>query len=142
MWFNHVFQPGSSTIGFNHVVICGTAADSNVFAVCLGLKFIHSCYFYSASSNPLLLRGAPDTAWILCWSSTLKRHRQLRVKDLPVSTWRLEQDSNPRPFGRKVTNLPMSHHAVLYGIDYVVMLFSCRLLLSFLCFSRIFLLFI
>ena len=24
--------------------------------------------------------------------------------------WWLEQDSNPRPFGRKVTNLPMSYH--------------------------------
>jgi len=26
-------------------------------------KFIHSGYFYSASSSPLPLRGAPDTAW-------------------------------------------------------------------------------
>src|SRR6218665_1250019 len=30
------------------------------------LEFIHSCYFYSTSSSPLLLRGAPDTAQILC----------------------------------------------------------------------------
>ena len=28
-----------------------------------------------------------------------------------VAAWRLEWDSNPRPFGRKATNLPMSHHA-------------------------------
>ena len=28
--------------------------------------FIHSGYFYSTSSSPLLLRGAPNTAWILC----------------------------------------------------------------------------
>src|SRR6218665_1850457 len=28
-------------------------------------SFIHSDYFYSASSSPLLLRGAPDTARIL-----------------------------------------------------------------------------
>src|SRR6218665_723569 len=46
-------------------------------------SFIHSDYFYSTSSSPLLLRGAPDTARILCRSLTLKRHRQLRVKDLP-----------------------------------------------------------
>jgi len=51
-------------------------------------SFIHSCYFYGASSSPLLLRGAPDTARILCRSFTPKRHRQLRVKDLPnVPTW-------------------------------------------------------
>ena len=46
-------------------------------------SFIHSDYFYSASSSPLLLRIAPDTARILCRSSTLKCNRQLRVKDLP-----------------------------------------------------------
>src|SRR6218665_2282167 len=43
-------------------------------------------------------------------SFTPKRHKKLRVKDLPkVPAWRLERDSNPRPFGRKATNLPMSH---------------------------------
>src|SRR6218665_827326 len=68
---------------------------------------IHSGYFYSPSSSPPLLRGAPDTAQILCWSFTPKRHTQLRVKDLPkVSTWRLEQDSNLRPFRQKATHLP------------------------------------
>ena len=58
--------------------------------------FIHSGYFYSASSSPLLLRGALDTARILCRNFTPKRHRQLWAKDLPkVSVWRLEQESNP-----------------------------------------------
>jgi len=38
---------------------------------------------YSASSSPLLLRSAPDTAQILCRSFTPKRHRQMWVKDLP-----------------------------------------------------------
>jgi len=57
-------------------------------------SFIHSGHFYIASSSPLLLRNAPDTAWILCRSFTPKRHRQLWVKDLPkVSTWRLERES-------------------------------------------------
>jgi len=46
-----------------------------------------------------------------------KQHRPLRVKDLPmVPTWRLEQDSNRRPFGRKARNLLMSHHALNYFI--------------------------
>ena len=79
---------------------------------CCPGSFIHSGYFYSASSNPLLLRSAPETARILCRSFTPKRHRQLLVKDLPkVFTRRLERDSNPRPFGRKATNLPMSHYS-------------------------------
>src|SRR6218665_1799191 len=56
-------------------------------------SFIHSDHFYSASSNPLLLRRAPDTARKLCRIITPKRHRQLRVKDLPkVTTWRLERE--------------------------------------------------
>src|SRR6218665_665315 len=74
-------------------------------------SFTHSDHFYSAYSSPLLLRGTPDTARILCQSFTPKRHRQLRVKDLPMvpTTWP-ERDLTPRPFGRKATNLPMSHH--------------------------------
>jgi len=72
------------------------------------ISFIHSDYFYSASSSPLLFGGAPDTTRILCWSFTLKHHRQLRVKDLlKVPVWRPEQDSNPWPFRRRVTNLPL-----------------------------------
>ena len=51
---------------------------------------IHSDHFYSASSRPLLLRSAPDTARILCRSFTPKRHivlyhkyaRCLRLFDL------------------------------------------------------------
>jgi len=72
-------------------------------------------YIYSAYSSPLLLKGAPDTMRILCRSFTPKRHRQLRMKDLPkVPMWRLERDSNLRPFGRKASNLPTSHHAPQY----------------------------
>src|SRR6218665_3948127 len=39
--------------------------------------FIHSGHFYIASSSPLLLRSAPDTARKLCRSFTAKRHSQL-----------------------------------------------------------------
>ena len=71
-------------------------------------SFIHSDHFYSASSSPLLLRGASDTAWILCRNFTLKHHRQLWVKDLSkVPTWRLERESSPWPLGRNVSTLPM-----------------------------------
>jgi len=64
-------------------------------------SFIHSGHFYSASSSLLLLRGAPDTARILCRSFTPKRTGNC-IKDLPkVPTWRLEQESNPRPSGCK-----------------------------------------
>src|SRR6218665_4057213 len=54
----------------------------------------------------------PNTAQILCRSFTTKRHRQLQVKNLPKAhTWLLGLDSNPRLFGRKGSNLPMSHLA-------------------------------
>src|SRR6218665_497860 len=69
---------------------------------CLYIFFIHSyrLFLYSASLSPLLLRGAPDTARILCRSFMVKRYRQLRMKDLPkVHTWWLERDLNPRLFG-------------------------------------------
>ena len=39
--------------------------------------FIHSGYFYSASSSPLLLRGVPDTARILCRNMTLNMTKHL-----------------------------------------------------------------
>src|SRR6218665_2038937 len=56
-------------------------------------------------------RSRRSTDPMLRGNFTPKRHRQLRVKDLPmVPTWRLEQDSNPRSFGRKASMLPMSRH--------------------------------
>src|SRR6218665_2507137 len=45
-------------------------------------SFFHSDHFYSASSCILLLRGAPDSARILCRSFKPKHHRQLRANDL------------------------------------------------------------
>src|SRR6218665_1682173 len=40
-------------------------------------SFMQSGHFYSASSSPLLLRSAPDTARILCMSFTPKRHKSV-----------------------------------------------------------------
>jgi len=41
---------------------------NNTLLLVLLLLFTHSGYFYSASTSPLLLRGAPATARILCRS--------------------------------------------------------------------------
>ena len=95
----------------------------NIYATC---QLIHWGYFYSAYSSPLLLRGAPTTACILCEIFTPKCHRQLRVKNLPIPKvllWRLEWDSNLRPFGQKAANQPMSHYVpqLLMGIHWLVL---------------------
>src|SRR6218665_637458 len=94
-------------------------------------SFIHS--FIQAISIALLqvhyYSEALATQHGYCRSVTLKLHRQLRVKDLPkVPTWRLERDSNPRPFGRKATNLPMSHHAPRIFYKYEFLSSTCWIL--------------
>ena len=69
---------------------------------------------YSAFSNPLSTtqRHSQLQLWYCVGVYTLKRNRQLWVKDLPkIPTWRLKWDSNLRPSGGKATNLPLSHHA-------------------------------
>ena len=78
-------------------------------------SFVHSGYFYSASSRPLLLRDAPDYS-IAAVSELRAKALQvsIRVKDLPKApTLRLEWYSNFRPTWRKAPNLPLSHHAPL-----------------------------
>src|SRR6218665_1269437 len=93
--------------GIVHFIgIC--AADFKLPSECLCMgafrsySFIYSGYFYSASSSPLLLRGAPHTAWIPHRSFTPKRHRQLRVKDLPkIPTWQLVAGLEPTTFRTK-----------------------------------------
>ena len=104
--------------------VCMHASMSVYWSVSLSLiqSFIHSCihsgYFYSASSSPLLLSSAPDTARILCRSFTPKRHRQLRVKDLPkVPTWRLEWDSNLRLKVIDSTNAPPRPTMINSNVD-------------------------
>jgi len=69
-------------------------------------SFIHSSYFYSTSSSPLLLKGALDTAWILCWNFTVKRHRQLREKDLPKVPREEFDPATLRTRGGESTNEP------------------------------------
>jgi len=83
---------------------------------------IHSfrLFLYSASSSPLLLRFAPDTARILCRSFTPKNdHSQLRLKDLgfeptTLRTKGVESTNEPprlRPFilQKSLSSLPFPH---------------------------------
>ena len=78
-------------------------------------EWMNSGYFYSASSSPLLLRGAPDNSInTVSEVNTLKRYRQLWVKDLPkVPTWQLELNLNLWTSECKALNLPLSHHTPL-----------------------------
>ena len=61
------------------------------------IPFIHSCYFYIASSRPLLLRGTPNTARIQ------KRHRQqgpcvaARAGFEPTTLWMKGNESTNEP---------------------------------------------
>jgi len=61
-------------------------------------KFIHSGNFYSASSSLILLRGAPDTARILCQSCTRSATGNCERRTCPGSlyAWQLEWGSNER----------------------------------------------
>ena len=79
----------------------------------LDLTFIHSL-IQAISIAPFQVHYYSEVltthARILCQNFTLKRHRHLWVKDLPkVPMWRLERESNPWPFGRKASTLPMRH---------------------------------
>src|SRR6218665_716756 len=76
-------------------------------------QFIHSFYFYSASSSPLLLRGSRRSADIVSeFHAEAPQTTESEGLGLPkVLTLRLERISNSRPFGRKASHLRMSHHA-------------------------------
>src|SRR6218665_216254 len=50
------------------------------------------------------------------WDIGLLRELSPRIMMMNVLTWRLERDSNPRPFGQKASNLPMRHHVPQYNI--------------------------
>ena len=94
------------------VSITCTGIDTEISTTAPTFWFIHSGYFYSTSSSSPLLRGAPDTAWILCRSFTSKSH--MRVKDLStVPTWQLEQDSSLQTKGGEFTNEPSCHNTIL-----------------------------
>jgi len=78
-------------------------------------SFIHSGYFYSASFNPLLLRGAPDCS-IDTVSELTRRNAtciyEWRACPRSFLTWRLQWDSNLRPSGRTALNHPSSNPSI------------------------------
>ena len=71
-------------------------------------EFIHSGYFYSASSKSTTTQRRFRLQHRYCFGvSTPKRYWQLHVKGLSnISTWWLELDSNFRPSGRKASYPP------------------------------------
>ena len=102
---------------------------------------IHSGYFYSASSSPLLLRGAtaPDAAWILCRNFTTKSHRQLWVKDLPRSLCGARAGVEPMNLRTKgVDSTHAATHAphtcltcsLLFTFEIIPLCISCECLYS------------
>jgi len=86
-------------------------------------SFIHSGYFCSAFSSPLLLRGAPkysiDTVSELTSPSATSSSAAMGeglAQGPYVTTWWLEWDFNLRVSGCKASNLPLSHHAPLNAV--------------------------
>ena len=100
MQLRHIDLPKSSLAPIQYVHNAADCLmDSIPMLYCI--VFIH---FYSASRSMSLSDGLHITEFIGC--------RQLKVKDLSkVISWQLERYSNPRPSGRKASNLPMGLHA-------------------------------
>src|SRR6218665_2329291 len=100
------------------IIVVAAATITTATIIIIIIIIIHS---FIQALQVKLLRGTPNTAQIPRRSFTPKRHRQLRAKDLPkVPTWRLEQESNSRPFGRYVSTLPMSYHAPLLSFLFII----------------------
>src|SRR6218665_3284585 len=57
-----------------------------------------------------MIRGAPDTARTLSEFHAEAPQATVSEGFAQVATWRLNRDSNPRPFGQNPTNPPMSQH--------------------------------
>src|SRR6218665_361437 len=76
-------------------------------------SFIHSGYFYGASSSPLLLRGAPDTAGILCCAPQFHR-------EVPQATV-----SEGLAQGRYVADICMYIYIYIPGLLFSISLCMC-----------------
>src|SRR6218665_651415 len=87
------------------------------------IQFIHSGYFYSASSNPLLLRGAPDYSIVTVSELKHRSATETVSEGLSQSPYVVAgvgfKISNLRPSGCKAPNLPLSHHAPNISICYL-----------------------
>src|SRR6218665_1430858 len=72
-----------STLKINNNVIEYVPHISCLSFACIH-SFIYSGHFYSASSSPLLLRGAPNYNTDTVLEFHAEAHRLLKVKDLPL----------------------------------------------------------
>ena len=78
----------------------GLFVSNRMLAVTTRIIFLSFIQAISiAPLKPLLVRGAPDTPRILCRVSRQNATGNCEWRTCP--TWRLERDSNPRPFGQK-----------------------------------------
>ena len=71
-------------------------------------SFIHSGYFYNASSSPLLHRSAPYTTALIYGVviNTLERNMQLRVKCMDTRLWKGQEiDKSTWPIFRNLANV-------------------------------------
>ena len=85
--------------------------ESLRIATCSIHKFIHSGHFYSASSSPLPLRGAPDTARILRRSFKLQAIVSYElVQGLYVAARAGVEPKTLRTKGVVSTNAPQAPH--------------------------------
>ena len=84
--------------------------QANLILYCI--VFIH---FYSASHSLTLSEALPmtaiDTVSGFTRRSAIGNCKWRTWPKVPTCTWRLEQNLNPRPSGRKESSLPMRHHA-------------------------------
>src|SRR6218665_4106740 len=98
-------------------------------------SFIHSWYFYSATSSPLLHRGAPDYSIRIVPELTRQNTTALPVKDLPKVPTRVGfEHATIRTQGiEPTTELPCStlnfygQRSTLYLIFYLVPVFVSNL---------------
>ena len=78
-------------------------------------SFIHLDHFYSASSSSLLLRGAPDTARILCINFTPKRQGLAQGPYMAARTG--VEPMTLRAKGVDSTNAPHMPHKVYNAVS-------------------------
>src|SRR6218665_1586910 len=70
-------------------------------------SFIHSCILYNYYYSDAL-----STQHGYCVAVSCEAPHETASEGLALGpTWRLERESNPRPSGRELLTVPMSHHA-------------------------------
>ena len=97
------------------------------------VSFIHSGYFYSASSSPLLLGGAPDystdtVSELACWRATVGKCERRTCPRSLRGSWSGIRTCDP--LGTRHHSLPLSHQAPHVYVESMVKLYFCKWLLQ------------